>query len=213
MANSIQSTFLAGAVLFSAGLAPAQDDKATHESPPRLIEVGGNDMGAVIDQVARASGRPFGWVVASNDLKPCFVAKMKVVEGGDPTDALRSITAQCPAYTLLQDQMGMVVEPVQPLKSILELPVHDFSLTDATSFAAEYAVWRLPEVRHWLELNHLGLFDVEPGDKWRGDTTRFSIDLHDVTLREVLNDLAVKSKRMVWKVVWFDRDTSLGIFL
>jgi hypothetical protein len=143
MAKSIQSTFLAGALLFASGLAMPQDDRAPHKSPPRLVEVGVNDMGAVIDQVARATGRPFGWVVSSNDQKPCFVARMKMLVA-DPTGALNAITAQCPLYTLVQDQLGLVVEPVHPMKSILELPIHDFSVTDVTTFAAEETVRSLP---------------------------------------------------------------------
>ena len=212
MATSIQGIFLAGALLFASSLAMPQDDQTPHKSSPGLVEVGGTDMAAVIHEVARATGRPIGWVISSNDQKPCLVARMKVLKA-DPTGALEAITAQCPDYILVQDQLGAVFEPVQPMKNILELPIRDFSVRDVTSFAAEYAVQHLPEVEQWLKVNHLKPFDVEPGDKWRGDTARVSIHLHDVPLREVLNEISLKSKRMVWKIVWFDRDTSLGIFL
>ncbi len=212
MTKTIAGISLIGMLSLVSGLAMTREDRTAHQGPARTVEVGGGDIANVIQQVARGAGQPIGWVVASDDQSPCVVTRFKMAST-EPGEALNVITAQCPKYTWVRDRLGMVVQPARAMKSILDLPIHDISLTNTTAFGAEYAVQHLPEVKQWLQVNNLRPFDVEPGDKWRGDTATFSIDLHDAPLREVLNEIAVKSGRLVWKVVWFDHDAYLGIFL
>ena len=194
------------------GLARAQNGPDASQNSPRATEVEGTDVGEAIERVAHAAGRAIGWVVASDDLKPCSVGKLTVLPG-DPSGALDQITERCPRYTWVRHDSTVVIQPVGYLKDIVDLPIRDFSYEDIKASEAEYAVRALPEVKRWLQVNGLRELTVESGTKWTGVAPRFSIDLHDVPLHQILDEIAVKSGRMTWRIVWFEHDTYLGIYL
>ncbi|HEV2380588.1 MAG TPA: hypothetical protein VG206_12440 [Terriglobia bacterium] len=192
-------------------LAEPQSTSGANQSAP-ATEAGGADLGETIERVARAAGQPIGWVVASDDSKPCPVTKV-VVFPGDPSSALDQIAEQCTRYTWARHGLSFVIQPVGYLKDIVDLRVHDFSYQQIKASDAESAVRALPEVKQWLQANGLRELTVEPGTKWMGVASKFPINLHDVPLHEILDEIALQSGRMTWRIVWLEHDTYLGIYL
>jgi hypothetical protein len=135
---------------------------------------------------------------------------------GTVADLLNIIVRHQPGYDWAEVSEIVNVLPKMHIESVLDLRIPHLQLANADSSGIHAAIVSLPEFRAWLERNHLtertpNYTDIILG-KNRYVTPRVSLDLHDMTLREILNRI-LKSRRFhSWVVArWGEKNQYLSI--
>jgi hypothetical protein len=126
------------------------------------------------------------------------------VLGGNVADVLNAITAQEPGFTWAEINGVVNIGPRRQRNSLLDLRVAQFHITNASFDQIHRAIHSLPEVKTWLQDNHLtesALFvvigGISPGQPFK---PLVSLDLQGITLREILNRIVQSRGYSTWIV-------------
>jgi len=171
------------------------------------------DFLTALDDFTRTCGVPTGI-----DLEmPLKQRRLSVdVSRGTVIDVLNAIVAQEPSYKWVKVNGVINVMPEEHENSILDLRIPHLQLANADSSGVHAAIVSLPEVKEWLEQNHLtertpNYMEIIVG-KNRDVMPRVSLDLHDMTLREILNRILKSCRFHSWVVArWGEKNQYLSI--
>ncbi|MGH9574235.1 MAG: hypothetical protein ACRD40_11985 [Candidatus Acidiferrales bacterium] len=116
---------------------------------------------------------------------------------GTVAGLLTTLVSKEPDFDWTQVNGVINVTPRHLADSILDVRIGHFRVKNATPFEIHDAIVALPEVKVWLEQKH-----VTEATGWGGSflsLPRASANLHDVTLRDILNTI-VKSGLSSWTI-------------
>jgi hypothetical protein len=124
---------------------------------------------------------------------------------GNVADVLNTIVAQEPGFTWAEINGVVNIGPRRQRNSLLNVRIAQFHLANASYEQIPRAIDSLPELKNWLQDNHLTkgpavfavIGAVGPGQPFK---PLVSLDLHDVTLRETLNRIAQSYGYSSWIV-------------
>jgi hypothetical protein len=124
---------------------------------------------------------------------------------GNVADVLNAIVAQESGFTWAEINGVVNIGPRRQKNSLLDVRVAQFHITNAGFDQIPRAIDSLPELKLWLQDNHLSngpaVFSVtgavSPGQPFK---PLVSLDLQDVTLREILNGIAQSHGYSSWIV-------------
>ncbi len=138
------------------------------------------------------------------------------VSRGTVVDVLNTIVAQEPSYKWAKVNGVVNVMPEENPNNMLDLRIASFHVRNADSSGIHAAIVSLPEVKEWLEQNHLtertpNYTDIIVG-KNRYVMPRLSLDLHNMTLREISNRILTSRRFHSWVVArWGEKNQYLSI--
>jgi len=138
------------------------------------------------------------------------------VPRGTVADILNAIIAQEPGYKWAQVNGVLIVMPEVNPNSIVGLQIAHFHVRNADLFGIHTAIVSLPEVKKWLEQNHLTertafAFDMLVG-KDGYNPPRVSLNLRNVTLRDIMNEIVRRPGFHSWSVGrWGEKNQYFGI--
>jgi hypothetical protein len=123
---------------------------------------------------------------------------------GKVADVLNVIVAQQRGFKWAVINGVVNVGPRQNAGSIVDLQISHFRINRASFDQIHAAIVSIPEVKKWLEDNHIAehgatvvIGPVSPGQPFK---PLVSLDLQDVTLREILNTIIKCSGYHAWSV-------------
>jgi hypothetical protein len=177
----------------------------------RNYQIGGPDFALLIGQVLRGYGVPFG-IELNREVKQRAIS-VKVSEG-TVADVIGAVVAQAPGYRWAEVNGVVDVIPQDVSDSVLELRIARFSVKNAAAEDIRPAVVSLPEVKAWLAQNHVveRSFGTPLFPAQRAGLPRISLDLSNVTLREILNRVVKEANFHEWLVARYgDRNQYLEI--
>ncbi|MGC2285130.1 MAG: hypothetical protein WA542_07780 [Candidatus Acidiferrum sp.] len=161
----------------------------------------GHDLPTTVDDLMQKYKVPAGMDLEElSERRPISVN----VPRGSVADVLSMIVAQQPGFKWAEMNGVVNIGPQQDTDSILDVRIAHFRVADASFSQIHSAIVSLPEVKRWLEDNHLtertpmvidGL--VSAGHPF---LSRISLDLQDITLREILNTVIKSSGFSSWIV-------------
>jgi hypothetical protein len=168
--------------------------------PVMNYEESGHDFSATLWNVAQKYHLPIGLDLEA-PLKPKLI--FVHVSGGLVADVLNAVVAQEPNYKWVEVDGVVNVMPRQNPASMLDLQISNFRVTNATLFDVHAAIVSLPEVRAWLDRNRLEenspmAMDVLIGKGFQWP--RISVNLHNASMREILNKIVSLSGFSSWTV-------------
>lgn len=171
------------------------------------------DFSTALDDFARKCGIPTGI-----DLQmPLKQRPLSVdVSQGTIVDVLNAIVAQEPSYKWAKVNGVINVMPEENANNILDLRIAYFHVRNADFNDIHTAIVSLPEVKTWLEQNHLTeqtafVIDILIG-KNGYSPPRVSLKLRDVTLRDIMNRIVKSPGFRFWSVSrWGERNQYLSI--
>ena len=151
-------------------------------------EESGHDLEATVNEVREKFRVPVGMdLEALSDRRPIAVN----VPRGNVADVLNAIMAQQHGFKWAEVNGVVNIGPQHNANSILELRIAHFRINQARYDQIHDAIVSLPEVKTWLEDNHLTvdgstvvIGGVSPGQPFK---PLVSLDLQETTLREILN--------------------------
>jgi hypothetical protein len=151
-------------------------------------EESGHDLEATVNEVREKFRVPVGMdLEASSDRRPVSIN----VPRGNVADVLNAIVAQQHGFKWAEVNGVVNIGPQHNANSILELRIAHFRINQASYDQVDDAIVSLPEVKTWLEGNHLTvdgsrvvIGGVGPGQPFK---PLVSLDLQGITLREILN--------------------------
>ena len=138
---------------------------------------------------------------------------------GTVADLFSAIVAQMPGYTWAEDGGVVNIMPIDHEDTILDVKIARFEVKKLNQFELPSAISSTPEVKAWLARNGLtertpmgGIF---PGPSKHGPSQRsVSVNLHDVTVRYVLNYIVRKSEWTDWSVRRYgDNNEYINIYI
>ena len=138
------------------------------------------------------------------------------VPRGTVADILNAIIAQEPSYKWAEVNGVINVMPEANPNSVLDLQIAHLHVKDADFSEIDTAIASLPEVKRWLEQNHVTentatVLDILIG-KDGYNPRRVSLDLRDVTLREIMNRIVRLPGLHSWSVGrWGEKNQYFGI--
>ena len=172
----------------------------------------GGDFSTMLVQMAQKYELPIGM-----DLERAKKSQLATrhISNGNVADILNSVVSQEPGYEWA-DVGGVInVTPKDRKNSILDVRIAKFKVTDANPFEIHDAIVSLPEVKRWLADNQLaentGFAGIIPVGRNGPALPRTSINMHNVTLEQILNAI-VKSGLSSWNISrWGDNSQYLSI--
>ena len=193
----------------------ASHDKKSDPAAQQVsdYEDSGYDFSITLDHLAQKYGIPTGIdTEIPIENQPVSVH----VHRGTVADVLNAIVAREPGYKWLSLNGVIDVMPKESANSILDIRIARFRVKKATFFDIHTAIASRPEVKKWLKQNHLTertpmAIDILVGKNGAG-LSHVSLDLRDVTVREILNKIAVSPGFRSWIVGrWGDKNQYLSI--
>jgi hypothetical protein len=164
-------------------------------------EDSGHDFETTVNDLMQKFEVPVGMDLETlSDRHPISVN----VPRGKVADVLNVIVAQRRGFKWAVINGVVNVGPRQNAKSIVDLRISHFRINRASFDQLHAAIVSLPEVKSWLGDNHLTergarvvIGAVSPGQPFK---PLVSLDLQDVTLREILNGIIKCSGYHAWSV-------------
>jgi hypothetical protein len=135
---------------------------------------------------------------------------------GTREELLNEIVEHEPGYTW-EERDGVVnVFPRAHVDTVLDIRIARFHVRNAGYSEIHAAIVAQPEVKEWLERNKLTERTPAPIDiligKNGSDLPRISLELRDVTLREIMNAIIRSAGFRFWSVGrWGEKDEYLAI--
>jgi hypothetical protein len=119
------------------------------------------------------------------------------VSDGTVADVISAILEHAPGYTWIEKNGVVDILPKENTNSILDLKIGHFKVQHATPNFIRPAIASLPEVKAWLSRNHVversrATASILIGADGKTDEPRVSLEMRNVTLREIMNSLIVK---------------------
>lgn len=139
------------------------------------------------------------------------------VSHGTVADVLNAIVEGEPGYRWTAINGVVNVVPQQSTNSILDLQIAHFHVRHADPLDLHTAILALPEIKRWLEQNHLkerGVFgpNILVGKNGMTSLPHVSLDLRDVTLRAIMNRIATSPGLGGWIVSrWGEKNQYLNL--
>lgn len=112
-------------------------------------------------------------------------------------DIIATVAQKNPNYTWRIDGSVIEIVPANGSTSILDTPVETFKVNDVTARDAVRELLNLVEVRAAVMQAGLRLAPVIENQVTPG--TKFSLDMQQVTIRQILNRIAVDSGLKFWR--------------
>ncbi|MGB8476684.1 MAG: hypothetical protein WCE61_21595 [Candidatus Acidiferrum sp.] len=173
----------------------------------------GDDFRIMVAHLTQKYGIPAGMDL-ENPSKRDFISVH--ISHGTVAEVLNAIVAQKPGYKWTEMDSVVNIMPQSQRDSILDVRIADFHIANANFFEIHAAIVSLPEVKRWLEQNHFteatsfaGIVPVGPNGL---GLARVSLDLHDVTLREILNKTIKSPGFSSWIIGrWGEKNQYLSI--
>jgi hypothetical protein len=124
---------------------------------------------------------------------------------GNVADVLNAIVAQEPGFTWAEINGVVNIGPRRQRNSLLNVRIARFHLANASYDQIPRTIDSLPELKNWLQDNHLTkgpasfvvIGGIGPGQPFK---PLVSLNLQDVTLREILNGIAQSHGYSSWIV-------------
>lgn len=176
-----------------------------------------DDRGSDFRLIVRRLAQKYGLRVGMDLESPLKTDLISVhISDGTVAEVLNAIVAQEPGYKWAEIDDVINIMPQQHSDSILDIRAVHFHVTKANPFKVHAAIVALPEVRSWLQQNHVTESTPFAGDILVGPNglglARASLDLHDTTLREILNRIIESPKFGSWIVSrWVEKNQYLSI--
>lgn len=176
----------------------------------------GHDFATTIDHLMQKYKVPWGmdWEA------PVKSDRISVhIPRGTVADVLNAIVAHESNYRWVETNGVVNVIPRQNMNSLMDVPIAHFHVIHADFFGLHKALVSLPEVKEWLRQNHLtedspGVLGMLVG-KDGMDSTKVSLSLDHVTLREILNRIVKFQGYRLWQIArWGEKNQylSLGVY-
>lgn len=191
--------------IFLSGCNTSQGPKYLPEGPWNQgvsnYEDSGHDFETTVRDLMQKYGVPVGMDLETlSDRRPISVN----VHGGEVADVLNAIMVQQRGFRWGVINGVVNIGPRQNANSIVDLRISHFRIDRASFDQINPAIDLLPEVKKWLEDNHLAEHGtravtgaVSPGQPFK---PLVSVDLRDVTLREILNSIIKCPGYHAWSV-------------
>ena len=178
--------------IFLSSCSASQPPKYAQDGPLNQkvndYEDSGHDLEATVNELREKFRVPVGMdLEALSDRRPIAIK----VSRGNVADVLNAIVAQQHGFKWAEVNGVVNIGPQHNANSILELRIAHFRRNQARYDQIHDAIVSLPEVKTWLEDNHLTvdgstvvIGGVSPGQPFK---PLVSLDLQETTLREILN--------------------------
>jgi len=164
-------------------------------------EESGHDLEATVNELREKFRVPVGMDLETlSDRRPIAIN----VPRGNVADVLNAIVAQQHGFKWAEVNGVVNIGPQHNPNSILELRIAHFRINQAGYDQIHHAIVSLPEVKTWLEDNHLTedgstvvIGGVGPGHPLKPLVT---LDLQEITLREILNRIIKCPSYVEWTI-------------
>ncbi len=183
-------------LVFIAIACPAQSEESgTQDSLNQSVsnyKDSGHDFSITLGHLSQKYRIPMG---IDLEMPPTRQFISVEVSHGTGAGVLNAIVEGEPGYRWTEINGVVNVVPQQSTNSILDLRIAHFYVRHADPLVLHAEIVALPEMKRWLEQNHLkerGVFgrDILVGKNGMTSLPHVSLDLRDVTLRAIMNRVA-----------------------
>jgi hypothetical protein len=164
-------------------------------------EESGHDLEATVNELRQKFEVPVGMDLEALSDRHAIAVN---VPRGNVADVLNAIVAKQHGFKWAEVNGVVNIGPQRETNSILELRIAHFRVDDARYDRVHDAIVSLPEVKAWLDDNHLTaskasivIGAVSPGRPFK---PLVSLELQDATLREILNRIVKYPGYSAWTI-------------
>jgi hypothetical protein len=162
----------------------------------------GRDFSVMVDRLMQKYGIPMGMdleIPSKHNLISVHISR------GTVADVLDAILAQEPRYEWTETNGVVNIGPRHIANSILDVQIAHLDLRNADAYAIHAGLVSLPEVREWLEKNHLverTVFstDVVPAANGAASLAHVSLNASGMTVRQILNRIVASPGFSSWVI-------------
>lgn len=158
----------------------------------RIVRYSG-DMAAFLSQITRNMGLTLGFEV---DPKQPPTQLMLSVDDGTIADIMDAVVKAKPGYEWHRTGAGIDVYQVGHPNQLMDITVNNFQVSEVESAEAIAQLMNVPEVKG--ALLSLNMEYRQSRRKSPETPVKFSLNLHDVTVRQALHSIAKSSESEFW---------------
>jgi hypothetical protein len=167
---------------------------AQQPTPPSLkaIEYHG-DMTSILAEIPHAYGVTLGLELDTQRYRVVLIS----LRDATATDAINAIVQSSKAYQWRQNGEFVNVWPLAGGNPLLDTIISSFNFKDVSALEAFDQLFNLPEVQASMTALNLKR-RVPEGSSGKLSSSRFSVNLEGLSLRDALNKIAQESRIGIW---------------
>jgi len=178
------------------------------------FQLADSSLSIALQRLAKTSHLLVGFdSLPETDTQPASTFSVNV-QDGTVREVLDALTNSDPRYIWTTSGQMIDVHPAKGRDTLSQIVIRHFKVDLVTRDQALEALVRSPEIQAELRQKRIKRreFNSFPGDLAAENLPRFSLDLRDLTMREILNAIAKASDSTFWVLVKYgDQNQYLSV--